>query len=138
MMTKKRWLAPFGLAVLVLSGAAAQAPSRDYPITPVPLTDVRLSGGFWGPRLDINRAVTIPAVFKQEEGTGRVKNFEIAGGTIEGAFCTRYPFDDSDVYKGIEAASYSLLVDPDPALESYVDALIVKIAKAQEQDGYLY
>ena len=50
----------------------------------------------------------------------------------------RYPFDDTDVYKVIEGASYTLSVHPDPKLDAYVDGLIEKIAAAQEKDGYLY
>src|SRR5436190_1587238 len=49
-----------------------------------------------------------------------------------------YPFDDTDLYKVIEGASYSLSVHPDPKLETYVDGLIEKIGAAQEKDGYLY
>ena len=49
-----------------------------------------------------------------------------------------YPFDDTDLYKVIEGASYALAVHPDPTLDAYVDSLIAKIAAAQEPDGYLY
>ncbi len=116
----------------------AAAPARDYPITAVAFTDVSLSDAFWARRLEINRTVTIPFAFKQSEDTGRVRNFEIAGRLAEGTFCSRYAFDDSDVYKVIEGASYSLALHPDPALDRYLDTLISKIAKAQEPDGYLY
>ena len=96
------------------------------------------SDAFWAPRLETVRTVTIAATFKQSEDTGRIKNFEIAGGDAAGEFCSRYAFDDSDVYKIIEGASYALAVRPDPALDGYLDTLIAKIAKAQEPDGYLY
>jgi DUF1680 family protein len=56
----------------------------------------------------------------------------------EGEFCSTYPFDDSDVYKIIEGASYSLQTFPDPELEAELDTLIEKIGAAQEDDGYLY
>ncbi len=72
------------------------------------------------------------------ESTGRVKNFEIAAGLDTGKFQTIYPFDDSDVFKIIEGASYSLQTFPDPKLEAYLDTLIHKIGLAQEPDGYLY
>ena len=55
-----------------------------------------------------------------------------------GKFCTIYPFDDTDIYKTIEGASYSLSLYPDKPLENYIDSLIVKIGNAQEPDGYLY
>ena len=119
-----------------------QAPKADYAAAPVPLTDVHLTDAFWAPRLETNRTVTIPHDFKQSEETGRVKNFAMAeaalGGAADGKFCSRFPFDDSDVYKVIEAASYALATHADPKLEKYVDGLVAKIAVAQEPDGYLY
>ena len=48
------------------------------------------------------------------------------------------PFDDTDVYKTIEGASYLLQTYPDPALEAYIDSVLVIVAAAQEPDGYLY
>jgi DUF1680 family protein len=119
-----------------------QATKADYPAAPVPFTDVHLTDAFWAPRLETNRTVTIPHNFKQGEDTKRVKNFELAAAAQAGAkdlkFCTVYPFDDSDVYKVIEAASYSLATHADPEMEKYIDGLVVKIAAAQEPDGYLY
>ena len=110
----------------------------DYPVKPVPFTEVQFNDAFWLPRMETNRSVTIPYAFEQSEETGRIKNFEIAGGLQEGGFCSAYPFDDSDVYKIIEGAAYSLKVHPDPELDNYLDELISKIAAAQEEDGYLY
>ncbi|MBI5915581.1 MAG: glycoside hydrolase family 127 protein [Bacteroidetes bacterium] len=109
-----------------------------YPIQPIPFTQVKITDNFWAPRLETVRAVTLPYTFGQCEETGRVKNFEIAGGTAKGAFCSFYAFDDSDVYKIIEGAAYSLQVHPDPKLDAYLDSLIEKIGAAQEPDGYLY
>ncbi len=130
------WLFALGLAIL--GATCVTKPAQDYPIRPVPFTEVKFTDAFWQPRLEINHKVTIPHILKMEEDTGRVKNFEIAGGTAPGGFCSAYPFDDSDVYKTIEAVAYSLSLFPDPALEQQVEGLIAKIAKAQEPDGYLY
>jgi DUF1680 family protein len=114
------------------------AQQKDYPIKPVPFTSVNISDIFWAPRIKVNKEVSIPIAFQKSEETGRIDNFRIAGKRMSGAFRTEYPFDDSDIYKNIEAASYSLQVIPDPILEAYVDSLIVLIAAAQEADGYLY
>ncbi len=111
---------------------------KDYPITPVNFTHVKLTDNFWLPRIMTDINTTIPIAFQKSEETGRIKNFEIAGGLKKGSFCTKYGFDDSDVYKIIEGASYSLMVKPDPKMEAYLDSLIHKIALAQEKDGYLY
>jgi DUF1680 family protein len=125
-----------GLIVFILQGCSRS--SGDYPIQPVPFTSVKLTDNFWAPRIKKNAEVTIPIAFGYCESTGRVKNFEIAAGLDTGKFQTIFPFDDSDVFKIIEGASYSLQTYPDPKLESYLDTLIRKIGLAQEPDGYLY
>lgn len=130
-----------GLVVVVAGqavGVGAQERRLDYPTDPVPFTSVTVTDTFWAPRLDTVRRVTLPAVFKQSVDTGRIKNFEIAGGLAEGAFCSRYSFDDSDVFKILEGAAYALAAKADPALDAYVDGVVATIAKAQEPDGYLY
>jgi DUF1680 family protein len=109
----------------------------DYPIQPIPFTSVAIRDDFWTPRLETNRKVTIPYNFQKCEETGRLRNFAIAGGLEEGDFEGIF-FNDSDVFKVIEGASYSLQVHNDPQLESFLDELIAKIAAAQEDDGYLY
>jgi uncharacterized protein len=110
----------------------------DYPISPVPFTDVRISDHFWLPAIIRNSEVTIPIAFKHSEETGRIANFEVAGGLTEGTFNSQYPFDDSDVFKIIEGAAYALMIRYDPDLDMYLDSLIYKIAAAQEEDGYIY
>ena len=132
-----KFLILFTVPVLMFSGCSQQKPA-DYPIQPVPFTSVKVTDDFWAPRIKKNSTVTIPIAFSYCESSGRVKNFEIAGKLDTGKFQTIYPFDDSDVYKIIEGASYSLQTNPDPKLEAYLDTLIYKIGKAQEPDGYLY
>src|SRR5260370_15402957 len=130
-----------GALLCLLSVCWAQA--RDYPVKPVPFTAVHVNDGFWAPRIEINRKVTIPFAFQKDEETGRVDNFIRAAKALRGEQFENhrppgYPFDDTDVYKVIEGASYTLSVHPDPKLEAYVDGLIEKISAAQESDGYLY
>jgi DUF1680 family protein len=125
------------LAVMVSSLAFGAEMERDYPVKPVPFTDVRFTDEFWLPRMETNRTVTIPYAFKKCEETNRIRNFEIAGGLVEGEFEGIY-FNDSDVFKIMEGAAYSLSLHPDPELERYLDELIAKVAAAQEDDGYLY
>lgn len=124
--------------IFILSGCSGKKSSGDYPIKPVPFTSVKLMDNFWAPRILKNAEITIPIAFSYCESTGRVKNFEIAGGLDTGRFKTIYPFDDSDVFKIIEGAAYSLQTYPDPELDAYLDTLIYKIGLAQEDDGYLY
>ena len=107
-------------------------------IEAVSFTEVKIDDDFWSKRIETNRAVTIPAAFTRCEETGRVDNFAIAAGIKEGEHKGAYAFDDTDVYKVIEGASFSLSVHPDAELEKYIDGLIDLIAGAQEDDGYLY
>ncbi len=128
----------FPALFILVTGCSKKRASVDYPIHPVPFTSVKLTDNFWEPRIKKNADVTIPIAFGYCESTGRIKNFEIAGKLDTGKFQTIYPFDDSDVFKIIEGASYSLQTFPDPKLELWLDTLIMKIGKAQEPDGYLY
>ena len=128
------------LPTLLLAGwlsTPALAQRADYPIQAVPFTQVKLTDNFWQPRLKTNTTVTIPASFQRCEATNRVKNFEMAAAR-SGKFATTFPFDDTDIYKTLEGASYSLSLYPDKELAAYLDALIAKVGAAQEPDGYLY
>ncbi|MCL4811872.1 MAG: glycoside hydrolase family 127 protein [Vicinamibacteraceae bacterium] len=154
MILTPQWAARLGLlgaglvGFLVSAGsplaqAPAPRPPRDYPVQPVPFTSVHLDDHFWRPRIDINREDTIPFAFQMCEQTGRVNNFiraarVLRGEKLEDTKPPGYPFDDSDVFKVIEGASYALSVHPDPKLDAYLDDLIAKIGAAQEKDGYLY
>ena len=125
------------LSFSLLYAVTISAQSKDYPIQAVPFTQVKLTDNFWLPRIKMNATVTIPASFERCESTGRVKNFVMAAGK-SGKFCTIFPFDDTDIYKTIEGAAYSLSLFPDAALEKYIDSLITIVGNAQEPDGYLY
>lgn len=125
------------IIVFSIISISLQAQQKDYSFTAVPFTNVHLTDNFWLPRIKINHTVTIPASFERCEKTGRVKNFEMAADKT-GKFCTIYPFDDTDIYKTIEGASFSMSLFPDKKLDAYIDSLILKVAKAQEPDGYLY
>ncbi len=129
----------FFTTVFILGSCSEKKSSKyEYPITPVPFTKVKVSDNFWANRIKTNHDVTIPIAIQKSEETGRVDNFAIAGGLKEGEFCSPYPFDDSDIYKIIEGAAYSLQMFPDKEMEHVIDSLIYLIGEAQEDDGYLY
>jgi hypothetical protein len=109
----------------------------DYPITAVPAAQVKLTDSFWAPKLETNRRVTIPHIMRENESTGRVDNFRKAAGQMPGPYTGRR-FNDTDIYKIVEAASLSLKAKPDPALDKKVDDLIALVAASQEPDGYLF
>lgn len=108
-----------------------------YPFQPIPFTQVTIQDAFWSPRIETNRSVTIPYDFQKCEETGRIDNFVKAAGNMEGPHIGLH-FNDSDVFKIIEGAAYSLQVYPDPELEATIDAIVEEIAAAQEDDGYIY
>ena len=110
--------------------------AKDYPYSPAVMTNVTVTGGFWLPRIETNRIVTLKADFEKCE-LARIPNFRNAAERKWGTF-KGIPFDDSDVYKVIEGAAYVLATRKDPELEKYVDGVNAAIAGAQEPDGYLY
>ncbi len=119
--------------VVLVAGAGAPVTRK---LEPVEFVHVRIDDAFWGPRLETNRTRTLPANFRQCESTGRFTNFAKAAGLMEGKFEGIY-FNDSDVYKVLEGASYALAAQRDPALEKKVDDVIAWIAAAQQPNGYL-
>jgi uncharacterized protein len=136
-MTPMKRISLLAIALSLLLAPLAPAQHHDYPLTQVPFDKVKVDGGFWGKRIEVNRAVTLSHNFRECEETGRIDNFAIAGGLKQGKFVGIH-FNDSDVYKAMEAAAYHLAIHHDPQLEKYLDSLIAIIAAAQESDGYLY
>ena len=102
----------------------------------VPFEQVRIDDAFWTPRLEITQSVTLPDLFDLAENQGKLDNFRIVAGTKEGTI-RLYNAPDSDVYKLIEAAAYTLAWRDDPALSERLDAIIADVAGAQQPDGYL-
>ncbi|MDA1269131.1 MAG: glycoside hydrolase family 127 protein [Bacteroidetes bacterium] len=116
---------------------AAMAQSSLIQLKPVSFSQVTITDNFWKPKLDKIATTTLQACIHQtEEVTGRIRNFEnVANNKIakhEGIF-----YDDSDVYKALEAIAYSLKNKPDAVLEKKADDWIELIAAAQEPDGYI-
>lgn len=116
----------------------AQDARHGYPYSPVPFTSVKVTDSFWGQRLKASREVTIPLAFSKCEESGRYENFVKAAHPSENYKVEGLPFDDTDVYKTIEGASYLLQTYPDKKLKSYIDSVLAIVAAAQEPDGYLY
>ena len=145
----KRFFAVFCLATLLSGQAVAQS---GYPYTQVPFTSVKIAPNtFWGDRIKAAREVTIPLAFSKCESEHRYKNFEMAAYTLQhpghAGLQTKewdvskfmgFSFDDTDVYKTIEGASYVLQTYPDAKLKAYIDSVLDVVGAAQEPDGYLY
>lgn len=129
------------LAILLLATvssqtATAQSGSDLARLKAVPFNQVQINDSFWTPRRETNRLVSIPHNLDMLVKAGNIRNFELAAAHEHTGYSGPV-FMDSDLYKGMEAASYSLATNPDPALDKRLDGIIEKIAAAQQPDGYL-
>ena len=145
----RHFAALVSLFAICVGTAVAQS---GYPYTQVPFTSVKITPNtFWGDRIKAAREVTIPLAFSKCESEHRYKNFEMAAYTLQHpghpglktpewdvAKFMGFSFDDTDVYKTIEGASYVLQTYPDAKLKAYIDSVLDVVAAAQESDGYLY
>ena len=145
----RRFAAFVSLFAICVGTAVAQS---GYPYTQVPFTSVKITPNtFWGDRIQAAREVTIPLAFSKCESEHRYKNFEMAAYTLQHpghaglktpewdvAKFMGFSFDDTDVYKTIEGASYVLQTYPDAKLKQYIDSVLDVVGAAQEPDGYLY
>lgn len=116
-------------------------PQRTAPA--IPLKDVTVQDAFWDRYVRLVHDKVIPYQWEVlndrvpgAEKSHAVENFRIAAGLSSGAF-HGYVFQDSDIYKWLEAVAYRLATRPDPAMEALADEVIALIAKAQQPDGYL-
>ncbi len=138
----KRILAAVLLGCSVTSGMQAQTSVGVYPYGQVPFTQVKITPNtFWGDRLQAAREVTVPLAFSKCESEGRYENFVKAAHPSDEYDVSKFmgfSFDDTDVYKTIEGASYILQTYPDKKLKNYIDSVLNIVAAAQEPDGYLY
>lgn len=122
-------------AMLISTGVICQQPMQR--MEPVKFSDVNITDQFWKPKIDNVATKTLDAcIYQTETKTARIRNFEKVarqqGEKHEGIF-----YDDSDVFKALEAMAYSLKTHPNPTMEKKCDEWIDKIAAAQQPDGYL-
>ncbi len=118
--------------ISILESATGQAAYQA-----VPASEVELLPGFWEGRMAVLRQKTLPHLFGQLESHGQLQNLALAAQQAETGFVGKR-YNDSDVYKVIEAAAWCLMNEPEPALAAKVDTLISSIAAAQAPDGYIY
>ena len=140
------------VAMPVMAQKNVKTMGNGYPYTQVPFTSVKITPNtFWGARLQAAREVTVPLAFSKCESEHRYKNFEMAAYTLQHPGHEKlntqewdvskfmgFPFDDTDVYKTIEGASYILQTYPDKKMKAYIDSVLNVVGAAQESDGYLY
>ena len=122
----------FMLGVALQSSLSSQLVN----LKPVPFTQVTINDRFWTPRRNVNREVSLPHSLDMLEKAGNIKDFELAAAGAHTGYIGPV-FMDSDLYKTLEAVSYSLATNPDAKLSARIDAIIAKMAAAQMPDGYL-
>jgi|P1105metagenome_2_1110788.scaffolds.fasta_scaffold01938_9 hypothetical protein len=153
-MRKKIALVVLLIMAGVVTGLAQKQQVRHdgYPVNQVSFTQVKVKPNtFWGQRMEAARTVTIPLAFSKCESEHRYDNFTMAAYTLkhpghEGLKTDKwdvskfmgFSFDDTDVYKTIEGASYVLSLADNKVLKHYIDSVLDIVGAAQEPDGYLY
>jgi hypothetical protein len=125
------------LFILAFMVSDALSQQKTGKMEPVNFSQVNITDAFWKPKIDLVATKTLDAcIYQTEVKTARIRNFEKVarkqGEKHEGIF-----YDDSDVFKALEAMAYSLKTHPNPTLEKKCDEWIDKIAAAQQPDGYL-
>lgn len=115
----------------------SRAQSANKTLEPVNFSQVLITDAFWRPKIEKVATKTLDAcIYQTETATPRIRNFQKValktGEKHEGIF-----YDDSDVFKALEAMAYSLKTRPNPALEKKCDEWIDLIAASQQADGYL-
>lgn len=128
---------PFVLFSCKTDKEEVTAQKTGYQIEPVDIQHIKITDDFWLPIIKRVQEKTIDYAIAKCEEEGRMDNFLIAGGKMNGTVRGAMPFDDTDLYKIIEGASNSLITAPNDKLETTLDTLIEIIAVGQEEDGYL-
>src|SRR5947209_7699958 len=99
----------------------------------VPFPEVTIADSFWAPRRETNRVASIPVNLANLEKAKNLENLRLAARHQTNGY-TGPVFMDSDVYKALEAASYSLATHPDAELDKRLDEIIGILAAAQQSD----
>ncbi|WP_145137611.1 beta-L-arabinofuranosidase domain-containing protein [Paenibacillus sp. Y412MC10] len=119
--------------------------TKNAPTHPQPLDlkSVRITDSYWSNHVDLIKHTVIPYQWEalndrvpDAEPSHAIRNFRIAAGLEEGSFAG-FVFQDTDLYKWLEAVGYSLAQSPDSDLEKVADEAIDLIGAAQQEDGYL-
>jgi DUF1680 family protein len=127
----------FLLSLTCMDFAQERPKYSDYPISAVSIKNVIINDNFWLPKIKVVQDITIRYAFDKCSKEGRMDNFLVAGGKEQGSYQGKMPFDDTDLYKIIEGASYSLISRPNPDLDANLDSIIAIIKVGQEPDGYI-
>lgn len=124
------------IGMLLVAAACVPVRADDYPLHRAPVANVKVVGGFWGPRLTIAATTTLNHNFNFLDKSPRLPNFDKAAGLNPHAFAGNAAYD-SDVFKIIEGAAYSLQIRPDDVDANALERHVRRIIAAQQPDGFL-
>src|SRR3954451_865592 len=137
MRTERKSLSLWSWLILGLFFTAPLMAAETSTLQSLSVADVKVTDGFWANRIKVVREKTIAHNFQQCDIHGRFRNFDRAAGKLDGPIEGKFYFDDSDPYKVIEGAAYVLMQQRDPELEKQIDDIVVRVAAAQQPDGYV-
>lgn len=100
----------------------------------IEFSDVKITGGYWKARQDINRSVTLKAVYDRFNETGRFEALKCD--LRDGDTNIPHIFWDSDVAKWIEGASYILHSEKNDQAMEIIENAIDLIIKNSDENGY--
>lgn len=106
-------------------------------LRPLGQGEVRIAGGFWSQRQDVNARGTLAHIGSRLESEGWLPNFDLAAQGRLPAGRRGREFSDSEVYKYVEALAWEIGRTGDADLEHCLRATVARVAAAQEPDGYL-
>lgn len=119
------------------AGPVGATTSGHYALRPLAFDSVQLRPeGHLGSWQELNRTSTIPHCIDNLESSGALDNFRRLVGESDAAF-RGFWFQDSDLYKTLEAVGWEAGRQADPRWEEYVASMGELLAKVQEPDGYL-
>lgn len=119
------------------AGPVGATPSGHYALRPLAFDSVRLRPeGHLGSWQELNRTATIPHCIANVESSGALDNFRRLVGESDAAF-HGFWFQDTDLYKTLEAVGWESGRHADQRWEEYLASMGELLAKVQEPDGYL-
>jgi uncharacterized protein len=106
-------------------------------VWPLEFSDVRLlASGWWGDLQSRTRAVSLPYCMTALEAAGNLDNVRAVIGRSDAPY-RGFPFNDTDIYKTLEAVAWSSSEQTDPTLDNWTDSVADLLSRAQAGDGYL-
>jgi DUF1680 family protein len=123
---------------LTRTGTGGPVTPTRSALRPLGPDEVRITGGFWGEKSELNATTIVEHCRSWMERIGWIANFDRAADGTVADHHDGVEFVDSEVYKLLEAMAWELGRGDRPGLEATYHDLVARVAAAQEPDGYLH